>query len=602
MSSNSIYTFKFSPQASTIDEFIDKFVKNNPYIKTDFVLSMLENVRSGKKINKARWNQYQKGTDCITVYTFVQNSIDIGREYFSGNYVKVLLKKFNLDDSYTTSINSKIRECLREPSKEEAILIRESSRSTNPAGFNATIYRDFNKIVNQFISGEPVNSIAKEYGCTDKVIKKVLMENCDYHSIQQQNTAARKQNIIDRKLKESIVRDEKKRIREENKKLKFLLNEQKKYENKLKVAQNPKRIKHKMEGNQVITNSIALNLNDVSFNSLYEILSKKEHNTHYLKRYIRFILSCLSNNSSKDLSGVYFEEHHIAPKSYDLFPEYFSFIDNPWNSVKLTGRQHFIAHWMLWKAYGGNQIYAFKAMCNGQKSKYQKGRYSRINSKTYECLKKENSEYMSSRMAGKAAYKDSNGNIIYCSTKDERVLSGELISLSTGRKFKRKKKSLKSSISIREAKWKTTPVRKKALYFLDIRIEVEYTQHNYKFLEYIEQGWSTTITPEYLSIKSAKVNIAVFENKITKQILENNYSKFEYLYDLEDSVVLMGVRKTLERQYPGRYIPYASSKNFKHYKDLLTGNMHQLDASIFPILDNFVEMPSPANKKRKITT
>lgn len=83
---------------------------------------------------------------------------------------------------------------------------------------------------------------------------------------------------------------------------------------------------------------------------IYNILSQKPHNPHYLKRYWKFILGCQEKN--RDLpKDTYTENHHICPKAKDLFPEYSSFTDYVWNKAKLTARQHFIAHVILYKAY-----------------------------------------------------------------------------------------------------------------------------------------------------------------------------------------------------------------------------------------------------------
>ena len=46
------------------------------------------------------------------------------------------------------------------------------------------------------------------------------------------------------------------------------------------------------------------------------------------------------------------------------------------NLIALTPRQHFVAHWMLWKAYGGNMGRAFFMMSNF-------GKYGKVNSRTY---------------------------------------------------------------------------------------------------------------------------------------------------------------------------------------------------------------------------
>lgn len=65
-----------------------------------------------------------------------------------------------------------------------------------------------------------------------------------------------------------------------------------------------------------------------------------EVNPHYLKRYLAFVLNCTSKPNN------YTEKHHILPKS--LFPEYKTDLKN---LVKLTSRQHFVAHWILSKVF-----------------------------------------------------------------------------------------------------------------------------------------------------------------------------------------------------------------------------------------------------------
>jgi hypothetical protein len=110
---------------------------------------------------------------------------------------------------------------------------------------------------------------------------------------------------------------------------------------------------------------------------IYTILSSKPHNPHYLKRYFKFIqILSLQSEILKDI-----ENHHICPKAKDLFPEYTNLKTYSWNSIKLTRRQHWIAHWILAKTYGNSQTIAFYRMT--KKSKY------RITSKIYECFRRE---------------------------------------------------------------------------------------------------------------------------------------------------------------------------------------------------------------------
>lgn len=67
-------------------------------------------------------------------------------------------------------------------------------------------------------------------------------------------------------------------------------------------------------------------------------------NMHHLKRYIR--LMQIWNNVQ---NTGYIENHHILPKH--VFPEYKNLKHYPWNGIKLTTRQHIIAHYILMKAY-----------------------------------------------------------------------------------------------------------------------------------------------------------------------------------------------------------------------------------------------------------
>lgn len=83
---------------------------------------------------------------------------------------------------------------------------------------------------------------------------------------------------------------------------------------------------------------------------IYKVLSSKKHNSHYLKRYIKFIKNCIQKNEL-NTNLPYTETHHICPKAKDMFPEYADLKANPWNKAVLTYRQHIIAHLLLWKTY-----------------------------------------------------------------------------------------------------------------------------------------------------------------------------------------------------------------------------------------------------------
>lgn len=92
------------------------------------------------------------------------------------------------------------------------------------------------------------------------------------------------------------------------------------------------------------------------------LLESAPHRKHYLQRYVKLIKHWQQQILTEDC-----ERHHICPKS--MFPEYGDGRRNPWNIVKLTPRQHFIAHWLLWKIYENRPMaFAFAMMTRRGKS------------------------------------------------------------------------------------------------------------------------------------------------------------------------------------------------------------------------------------------
>lgn len=202
--------------------------------------------------------------------------------------------------------------------------------------------------------------------------------------------------------------------------------------------------------------------------------------------------------------------HHICPKAHDLFPKYKSFTINPWNKIYLTSREHYIAHWMLWKVYGGSQTYSFFSMAK-QKSKYQEKRY--FNARAYSLVREEVRKLSSNTNSGFACYVDYKGNKIRCRTDDLRVSSGELVAQSKGRKYKSRTKEQRENTSkaLRESEYnvnrKLDNATKIDLYKGDQKISVgKYSDYT----NYIKDGWSTSCTKKY------KSKIATENNK--KQI------------------------------------------------------------------------------------
>lgn len=107
---------------------------------------------------------------------------------------------------------------------------------------------------------------------------------------------------------------------------------------------------------------------------------ENEEQKRHLIRYVNFINSRPERDLIKD--GKYFNVHHIVPKSLNG-------CDDRFNLIKLTHREHYIAHLILWRTYGGKMAQAFYYMTKISKSKI-------INGRLFEILKIENSflQYM----------------------------------------------------------------------------------------------------------------------------------------------------------------------------------------------------------------
>jgi hypothetical protein len=116
---------------------------------------------------------------------------------------------------------------------------------------------------------------------------------------------------------------------------------------------------------------------------------------NYAENYYSFI-TYIKQLKRKKNNGVYYEEHHIIPKSLGG--------DNhKSNLILLTPREHFLAHYLLYKAtYKKPLIDAFYAMCKDKKynvwslkiysnllEEYLKIRYYHFSQKEYNELREE---------------------------------------------------------------------------------------------------------------------------------------------------------------------------------------------------------------------
>jgi len=133
-------------------------------------------------------------------------------------------------------------------------------------------------------------------------------------------------------------------------------------------------------------------------------------NHHYKQRYDNFIKR-IRSIEPRNLSG-YTETHHIQPKCLHG-------LDSTDNLIVLSLREHYLAHWLLWRAYPNYLALAsaFLQMdCKNPKT--DKGFQGRITSRTYEQLKTQTYKMLGEFMTDKVHIKDGSGNILVMSKEE----------------------------------------------------------------------------------------------------------------------------------------------------------------------------------------
>lgn len=113
---------------------------------------------------------------------------------------------------------------------------------------------------------------------------------------------------------------------------------------------------------------------------------------NYSKIYNELVEKVKVRGLDKSQHEGYFEIHHIVPRSVGGTND----VDN---LVMLTGREHFIAHMLLWKIYPKVPALAYAAMMMSNRA------VSKVNSYLYEVLKQDFAKKVSEKRRGKS-YKD----------------------------------------------------------------------------------------------------------------------------------------------------------------------------------------------------
>jgi hypothetical protein len=149
----------------------------------------------------------------------------------------------------------------------------------------------------------------------------------------------------------------------------------------------------------------------------------------YKNNYDDLINNAKSRAAEKD---GYYEMHHIVPRSLGGS-------NSKENLVRLTAREHYIAHYLLWKMTGSREMaFAFWRM-NFQKNKLSKNGVKRLSSRMYEKLRKEVSDDMKASSKKRPVYcleldrefDSATSGAVFISGNKKR--SGDIISVCSGK-------------------------------------------------------------------------------------------------------------------------------------------------------------------------
>jgi hypothetical protein len=169
-----------------------------------------------------------------------------------------------------------------------------------------------------------------------------------------------------------------------------------------------------------------------------EKLLEHTNNIHMAHRYLKFINHRI-NRKLAEISHM----HHILPKAKDMFPEFKDLKKHPWNGIKLTPREHFIAHWMLAKIFPKtSQSRTFYYMVNNSKV---------VKSKDYELARLSHIENMKTMYTPDRNQKISN-SLRGRKKSPEHIekLSGHKVSDSTKQKLREHNLGKKHTIESRQ--------------------------------------------------------------------------------------------------------------------------------------------------------
>lgn len=162
------------------------------------------------------------------------------------------------------------------------------------------------------------------------------------------------------------------------------------------------------------------------YTTIFEKLAPKTISLHWCTRYINFCISRSEKNIKTPPEIVV--KHHILPKHKKMFPEFSSLSSFTWNRAILTPREHIIAHFMLYKA---TNTYEEALSIMRSSSHMSNGKFviAKLNSRLFD----QGITKVIQTKRSLAIVKNKDGQIFTVKRNDDRIKSGELMGITSGK-------------------------------------------------------------------------------------------------------------------------------------------------------------------------
>lgn len=300
--------------------------------------------------------------------------------------------------------------------------------------------------------------------------------------------------------------------------------------------------------------------------SLYiypNIFSRREFTDNkYLKWYKQIIQKAQSEYREKSAES-YYENHHILPRS--MYPEH---INQPWNQVLLTAREHFLVHWLLIKFTKGKQ--KFSAVCGFSSFNRSKSPKRKYTSHQYEMIRKNVSRCLKERYRDKTKH-PCYGRVVSESHKESlrKVMTGRIVSEETRKKIGEKSKGRgKGVLKSKEHREKISQANKGKVTSEETRrklSEINKGKGNPQYLKHGAgkdncrfQGYYITPFGTFESIQQIMNNVPNIKYSVIRKCKDHNQIISRYAYNASSFLKLYFDKSIIGKTYKdiGFYFVY----------------------------------------------